>query len=287
MPKINQEEYEVLKALDDKWKWIARNWSGFLHAYDTKPTKNIATSHWENFVGQTKRLDGKFQFIQWEDEEPHNIAELIEEYEYSTEHVSHVVNERVKALGNAWSESEGTEVKKQKLIEKWESAIGAAEFYGKGKEDRLIEYMRNFVDDLNRLDEPKVLSQELPVIPKFVAEWIEEMKQDERPLYSVMSSLMNKTNHEWAVWKSANKDFSEIVAQAWLDGYEVEEEQKYVVPIGENHALCKFANDAWGIYKEDIDKLYLDDDFKFTEQEIKDYDERFWPFAVKVEELEE
>ena len=78
MSKINQEEYEVLKALDDKWKWIARNWSGFLHAYDTKPTKNIATSHWENFVGQTKRLDGKFQFIQWEDEEPHNIAELIE-----------------------------------------------------------------------------------------------------------------------------------------------------------------------------------------------------------------
>ena len=57
-------------------------------------------------------------------------------------------------------------MKKQKLIEKWESAIGAAEFYGRGKEDRLIEYMRNFVDDLNQLDEPEVLS----------SDWIDEHK---------------------------------------------------------------------------------------------------------------
>ena len=49
---------------------------------------------------------------------------------------------------------------KQKLIEKWESAIEAAEFYGKGKEERLIEYMREFVSDLSQLDEPEVLSQE-------------------------------------------------------------------------------------------------------------------------------
>ena len=49
---------------------------------------------------------------------------------------------------------------KQELIEKWESAIEAADLYGKGKEDRLIECMRDFVDDLNQLDEPEVLSQE-------------------------------------------------------------------------------------------------------------------------------
>ena len=51
-------------------------------------------------------------------------------------------------------ESEETEVKKkQELIEKWESAIEAAEFYGKGKEERLISYMKDFVSDLNQLDE--------------------------------------------------------------------------------------------------------------------------------------
>lgn len=87
-------------------------------------------------------------------------------------------------------------------------------------EGRLYVWKR----DLQNAIVPK---QELPAIPKFVAEWINEMKQDERPLYSVMSSLMNKTNHEWAVWKSANKNFSEIVAQAWLDGYTAEEAPLY------------------------------------------------------------
>lgn len=72
-----------------------------------------------------------FQFIQWEDNEPYEIAELIEEYE-----------------------SEETEVRsKQELINKWESAIEVAKFYGKGKEERLISYMKEFVSDLDQLDE--------------------------------------------------------------------------------------------------------------------------------------
>ena len=90
---------------------------------------------------------------------------------------------------------------------------------------------------------------EKPVIPKYVADWIEEMKQDERPLYSVMSSLMNKTNHEWAVWKNANKDFSEIVAQAWLDGFMVGEEPLYYALVkghelvsDEGDIACKYWN---------------------------------------------
>ena len=92
--------------------------------------------------------------------------------------------------------------------------------------------------DLRNLLVPK---QELPVIPKYVAEWIEEMKQDERPLYSAMSSLMNKTNHEWAIWKRANKNFSEIVAQAWLDGFTVEEEPKYYALVKGHELLDDYA----------------------------------------------
>lgn len=108
MPKINQEEYEVLKELDDKWKWIARDgenlmYGGVLQAYTEMPQKR-ASVMWSNGWGSEKLwVGGLFHFIQWEDEEPYNIAELIEEYEDSTEHVSHAVNERVKALGKAWS----------------------------------------------------------------------------------------------------------------------------------------------------------------------------------------
>lgn len=148
------------------------------------------------------------------------------------------------------------------------------------------------VSDLKNLLVPK---QELPVIPKFVADWIEEVKKQNKSLVFAIGHIYDKNEKGGSPSKEENRIFQwmelddneEVFARAWLDGYTVEEEQKYVVPIDENHALCKLAKNAWGIYKEDIGKLYLDDDFKFTEQEIKDYDERFWPFAVKVEELEE
>lgn len=166
MAKINKEEYELLKSLEGKWKWIAKDGErNSLNVFSVKPIK--IHSRWDYIdVGYkharlTKEESKMLQFIQWEDEEPYNIQELIEEYEDSTEHVSHVLNERVKALGKARSESEETEVKsKQDLIEKWESAIESAEFYGKGKEEELISYMKDFVSDLSQLDEPEVLSQE-------------------------------------------------------------------------------------------------------------------------------
>ena len=183
----------------------------------------------------------------------------------------------------------GAELTLELTGEVWlEVAIEAAEFYGKGKEERLISYMKDFVSDLNQLDEPEVLSQDLPVIPKFVADWIEVMKQDERPLYSVMSSLMNKTNHEWGIWKSANKNFSEIVAQAWLYGYKVEEKPKYYI-IDKNDEVLWY-RDNKGIPKlsgstlRSVLKSNSKDRYQFTEKEIKDHDERFWPFAVEVAE---
>ena len=126
------------------------------------------------------------------------------------------------------------------------------------------------------------------VIPKYVADWIEELKQGERPLYSVMSGLMNKTNHEWAVWKSANKNFSEIVVQAWLDGYEVEEEQKYCVNDGNNILLCKWKSpDGWKVISTaesaNHDLPFGELDFRLTEHEIKDFDSRYWAFRKPID----
>ena len=82
MPKINREEYEVLKELDDKWKWIARD--DDLSVYDDKPVKvHSVIPCWDIRITKSEwRVINRslFQFIQWEDEEPYNIAELIEEY---------------------------------------------------------------------------------------------------------------------------------------------------------------------------------------------------------------
>ena len=156
MVEINQEEYEVLKGLDDKWKWIARNWSGFLHAYDTKPTKNIATSHWENFVGQTKRLDGKFQFIQWEDESPYNIQELIEEYE-EHEFYDYVGWEHHKKKKSEVKNIEWLKREIHKELEGWHGVEGGID--GDGINEIMLL--------INQLDEPEVLSHK----------WIDEHKK--------------------------------------------------------------------------------------------------------------
>ena len=87
MPKINQEEYEILKSLDDKWKWIVRNDEWQLEARKDKPFKKghvwseeVTNHSFSNDID----LD-LFHFIQCTDinghEEPYNIAELIKEKE--------------------------------------------------------------------------------------------------------------------------------------------------------------------------------------------------------------
>ena len=309
MPKINQEEYEVLKGLDDKWKWIARDKDNTLVMGAGKneryldgwfPPVNVGDSlvvDETNAVKDVSEYGNLFQFIKWDDEDPHNIQELIEEYENSPEYVTYISNERTRILSNdLWSklESEETEVNKQKLIEKWESAIEAAEFYGRGKEDRLIEYMRNFVDDLNQLDEPEVLSQELPVIPKFVAEWIEETKpyKSLRVAFEYIAQR-KRDNHDDKLAFWVEEGNSETFARAWLDGYEAEEEQKYYVLDKEDATLLKRSAVGEGVAKSVGTNIYNakswkdEEKYQLTEQEIKDYDPRYMTFAKPVEELEE
>lgn len=85
MAKINREEYKVLKGLDEVWKWIAResdgDYGGDLFAYSEEPFKKRDIGRW-NYGGWFHSIDNHlFQFIQWENENPFSIAELIEEYE--------------------------------------------------------------------------------------------------------------------------------------------------------------------------------------------------------------
>ena len=124
------------------------------------------------------------------------------------------------------------------------------------------------------------------VIPKFVADWIEEMKQGECPLYNVMSSLTNKRNHEWTIWKRANKNFSEIVAQAWLYGYEVEKEKLYYVLDKQSKTLLVLMGGEVRISGGYVlsESTANKDIYQLTEKQIKDYDQRFWSFAKEVAE---
>ena len=127
---------------------------------------------------------------------------------------------------------------------------------------------------------------ELPVVPKHVGEWITRYRE-KYDLYPALRLLTNNT----LVWREIYEWYrmnTHKFVNAYLTGeYEVEDEQKYYVDLDTAAYVAKWnGNDQVDIYTDGISGS---DEFEFhlTEQEIKDYDERFWPFAVKVEELEE
>ncbi len=191
---------------------------------------------------------------------------------------------------------------KKDLIEKWESVIETAEFYGKGKEERLISYMKDFVSDLNQLDEPEILPKELPVIPEYVADWIWVTKHRKNlDLYPALKKLEDRPA-AWKPWERIYEWYRMNTHQfvnAYLTGeYEVGEEQKYYIMDKDNRLLLyqfRYGEDKQPI--EVVGNFTIEEvkqqnrttpeitlsDYQFTEQEIKDYDERYWPFAIPVE----
>ena len=221
MPKINQEEYEGLKSLDDKWKWIARDKDGTLVMGAGKneryldrwfPPVNVGDSivvDETNAVKDVSEWENLFQFIQWEDESPYNIQELIEEYENSPEYVTYISTERTRILSNdLWSklESEETEVKTLESIreEIWEEMLRLEDKRKDQWADIKYQTLREVLQKLGHLDEPEVLSQE----------WLDESKSSWTKLkidgyYIPVEKLQNLLVPK-----------QEEVDQAYKDGYE-------------------------------------------------------------------
>lgn len=134
-----------------------------------------------------------------------------------------------------------------------------------------------------------------PVIPQFVADWIESLYDEGGSEYTAIGIMLGFTSkhdkpvHDWFVY---NKD---TFITAVMFGYEVEQEQKYNVKF-----KAKSSSGTVGIflYKEgdevlagDNFKVYYpkEDVYRLTEQEIRNFqngDSLFEHFAVKVEEDE-
>ena len=374
MPKINQEEYKVLKGLDDKWEWIARDRSGELYIHEEKP-KKFATD-WVSERDYYLYLGNEtFQFIQWEDEEPYDIAELIGEYEESQ--MTYLDNKLVGELVVYAKESEEKEVKNIEWLkeEVWKQDVvmdkgyiytddlmsiineldepevtldrafeKVAESYSMTKEEvwrhlerfeahgdkvtyeetevkKDIEWLKNKLKEIrekndkgnnfegaasmnlalrliDQLDEPEVLSQEMPVIPKFVANWIEETKKQYKTLIFAFTHIYDKNEIDESPNKEENRIFQwmesanneEVFARAWLDGFTVETEQKYYVINNDQRMMLVRMMDGKTI--TEADPFKLEDMYeaekkahRLTEKEIKDYDERYIPFMVPVDEV--
>ncbi|HGW6169306.1 TPA: DUF1642 domain-containing protein [Enterococcus faecalis] len=129
-----------------------------------------------------------------------------------------------------------------------------------------------------QLDEPKKA-----ILPKTADDFIEEslgMGSDKVDIISSADSFSQEIpDDEFSLWFKSNRD---LFVNALANGYEVEKEPLYHVLLSDKGATnigYTFLNLAgtidFTICKEKVDTL--------TENQIKAIDERYWPFAVKVE----
>ena len=141
-------------------------------------------------------------------------------------------------------------MKLKELIEKFEerkTIIGNYQGYAVWWED--------VKEIFKQLDEPKPVK-----VPQFVADWITHSKNIGRSLFGAMSIFEeNFEIKKWMQWAENQETF----ALAWIFGYEVEEEKRYLVKIkATKHYIAK---DGTGkiffslAYKESFTKKQLEE----------------------------
>lgn len=133
------------------------------------------------------------------------------------------------------------------------------------------------------------------VIPKFVAEFLGSHWEDGEPAKEDKADLIRHQEQyirsfgtsELKNWIVKADNFI-LFVEAVMNGYEVEKEKLYYVEL----PLKKMLNGCGRLgegYGGEIKVLFTQIELqpnwktKFTEQEIKSIDERYWAFAVEVE----
>ena len=179
---------------------------------------------------------------------------------------------------------------KQELIDKLNKQLttpseGTDFDYG---HDYGIQRAIYLAEDLDEQQAP-INEPEKPVVPQFVADWIEWCKKNKITLLGADTAICNNKNIrslDASGWAMKNQ---ETFAKAWLYGYEIEKEKLYTVeipiansPIGYHYVLRKttsgeiiidsFFTNNWGNY----------DYCQLTEEEIKKDFAWAWKYAKKV-----
>ncbi|PWF38839.1 DUF1642 domain-containing protein [Enterococcus faecium] len=122
---------------------------------------------------------------------------------------------------------------KQELIDKYTAEISRLRPYCPNRhlisEQLKYDLYKEILEDLKQLDEPQK-----PVVPKFVADWIEYAKKKGDSL-AISFKPWNLYGVEYSKTDRWIEDNQETFARAWIDGYEVEKEPLYRVKIGEGY----------------------------------------------------
>ncbi|EOB3346915.1 DUF1642 domain-containing protein [Enterococcus faecalis] len=158
---------------------------------------------------------------------------------------------------------------KQELIDILENLECSTEslIYDNGYEQGVYDSLSHVI----LLDEPKKV-----VVPKFVADFIEDGNHYDKIAFLVhqkflgVNSLMRECNvKDWLM----SVDYETVLSL--VNGYEVETEQLYYVKLPEIGYMRFGKKYFYSTDKEDAKR--------YTENQIKSIDERYWPFAVKVD----
>lgn len=163
----------------------------------------------------------------------------------------------------------------QRLIEKYKKLEGVWDAEG-------AELARQiFLQDLEQLDGPEPVK-----IPQFVAEWIEEARKACKDVAELFE--FDFTNDEVRKWFMQERPF-DLVARAWLDGYEVEEERRYRISMPKTR---NYMNNAQFLCEKD-GKIFWCGEWhpfrtKFTRKELEEAGFG-WVFdcpGIEIEEVE-
>ncbi|HAC1694031.1 hypothetical protein BB578_06520 [Listeria monocytogenes] len=150
-------------------------------------------------------------------------------------------------------------------------------------------------------DVVKVKEPELIAVPRFAADWIKHCKQREYDLACLLDYEDSDMSAEMYEWLISSADNQELLARAWLDGYEVEKEPLYYVRLplstwNDDAAELEVINMYVLLNKQSDETTFTGSIInknkkwttKLTEAEIKGMQkgEIYWLFAVPVEDSE-
>jgi len=128
---------------------------------------------------------------------------------------------------------------------------------------------------------------ELVVVPRFADDWINHCEQREYDLACLLDYGNAGMPDEMYGWLISSADNQELLARAWMDGYEVEKEPLYWIQLIEGvSGYLNVRNDGIQFINSSGQTAELKT--RFTEKEIKAMDKggAYWQFAVPVEDSE-
>lgn len=122
-------------------------------------------------------------------------------------------------------------MKKQELIKKYEDLFEKLYAFP-------IVTINGVIEDFKQLDEPQKV-----MIPRFIADWIVQAKEDGYNIASAINEAPRGTVDDWLELENVD-----IFAEAWVNGYHIEKEKRYIVAVKNIDKNCKYLK--WNVLQK-------------------------------------